>query len=572
MKKFFSIDFWQGGDDREITQRLFVAAFLTSLPMLVFYFEIGSDSSAYYIPMAREFARGNFARAFYPMIPPLFPVLTGILCFLTGLKAFFAAKFISILFKALTIFPLYAFVRDGWRSRRLALFSCLLLIVCPKVLRHAGYGEIDTGKMFFLVCSAWLLLRFFRKPSFRLAVLFGLNGAAMILIRAESLAVMVLLSGVLLTFEVLNGPRHGQRFQFPWKAAVSLVIMGMLISPWVAFEYRMTGYYVTDSRQVDLLNRVVGRDEAASWGKTGDLPDEPPALLHLMEIWSSRATDEAVNDSTGSTLGSVASEIMGGLFEFFVPFLVVGLWVTMRRGRWQRGDWLAVLIWGANTFVFLVAGGFKHTLSRYIMQALPLTLPWVAIGLGEACGRLSPKLVKQSMAVLVVVLLLAGNDRVFGDIYAWMSDSEGKAMVEVGGWLRTEGAMMVPDTIVANASTRWHYHPGRLPIVIFGHRRTGGLAETGVLFIKNFARNRFITVEELKEVCAMKNVSFVAADQYLLKYCPDLRQGDRFGELVLMKSFGDNQPVRIFGYLPNLNSRALDGLLAKQVIPLRKSG
>ena len=79
------MDWWIGGSEHQVRRRLFFFALAIPLPMVLFYFEVGSDVGGYYLPMTRAFAHGNFDAAYYPMIPPLMATVAGTVSFAKSL-------------------------------------------------------------------------------------------------------------------------------------------------------------------------------------------------------------------------------------------------------------------------------------------------------------------------------------------------------------------------------------------------------------------------------------------------------------------------------------------------------
>ncbi len=67
--------------------------------------QITSDAARYYGPLAREFGEGNYQRAFFHMVPPLTPLLAGLLV-KAGIDAFAALKLVSCFFYLVAMRPL----------------------------------------------------------------------------------------------------------------------------------------------------------------------------------------------------------------------------------------------------------------------------------------------------------------------------------------------------------------------------------------------------------------------------------------------------------------------------------
>lgn len=72
---------------------LFVAALLLTVLPVLLTGQPMRDVAARYAPMARAFAEGDWAFAFHPRIPPLFPLFAGVLASF-GLEPFGAPNWL----------------------------------------------------------------------------------------------------------------------------------------------------------------------------------------------------------------------------------------------------------------------------------------------------------------------------------------------------------------------------------------------------------------------------------------------------------------------------------------------
>lgn len=115
----------------------FLLALMLALPLVFLTTVPPVDVASRYVPMATAFADGNWAYAFHPRVPVLFPVLGGGFVFLTGCDGFFGVKLASTLLFALAVFPLFAlFLRI--LSRKYAVWGGDLLSVLPSAAAIRG--------------------------------------------------------------------------------------------------------------------------------------------------------------------------------------------------------------------------------------------------------------------------------------------------------------------------------------------------------------------------------------------------------------------------------------------------
>lgn len=254
--------------ERRFLLGVFGLGLLLCLPMILCERVPTQDTASRYIPMIRELAAGNWRNAFCPRIQPLFPCIGAVLACL-GIPSFTAAKTASTLLFALGVFPVYAIHRDTF-GRTIGRWATVLYMLSPRLVRYGGSGLRDSGKTLFLLAAGYGLITFRRKPSWEAAAWAGGGCVGMILIRGDGLVVAAVSLVVLLLLDLLAAP--GRRFRFPARAIGTVAAVGLLISPWVLYEYRVTGVPVTDSRQIPLIRKAF-----AAVGI--QLPDNPGRLL-----------------------------------------------------------------------------------------------------------------------------------------------------------------------------------------------------------------------------------------------------------------------------------------------------
>ncbi|MFO7821127.1 MAG: glycosyltransferase family 39 protein, partial [Lentisphaeria bacterium] len=102
------------------------------------------------------------------------------------MDAYTAGKLLAILFFALTVFPLYALIKNVF-STKTAVIACMLFVLCSRIMRYAGDGLLSTGKIFFLVSLAWVLYEIAVRPRWYKPLLLGGIAAGLSLIRAEGI-------------------------------------------------------------------------------------------------------------------------------------------------------------------------------------------------------------------------------------------------------------------------------------------------------------------------------------------------------------------------------------------------
>lgn len=96
--------------------------------------------------MAEEFAAGNWAEAFHPRFGVGMPVVSGLVCLLTGLNGLSASAAVSSFAWAWGLFPVWL-MADRMFGRRTAWFAFALYLICPQPLLWGIKGLREPFKM-----------------------------------------------------------------------------------------------------------------------------------------------------------------------------------------------------------------------------------------------------------------------------------------------------------------------------------------------------------------------------------------------------------------------------------------
>lgn len=151
VKAYFGRDFWAGPRAPVVVAA--VAFVLYAILAIAFYPWTNFDVINRYAIMAEEFADGNFKMAFHPRFGVFFQVLTGTLCWVTGISGLVSCQLVSTAGWCFAAVPLWHF------ARRLGGVSCawwsvFLLFLVPEYLFYAGTGLRDGVKIFAFAAIA----------------------------------------------------------------------------------------------------------------------------------------------------------------------------------------------------------------------------------------------------------------------------------------------------------------------------------------------------------------------------------------------------------------------------------
>ncbi len=172
----------------------FLAALLLAVPLAFFADMPERDIATRYAPMAEAFAEGQWAYAFHPRIPVLYPALCGVLVRIGGITGFTAAKTLSTVCFAATVFPLFSVMKRIY-GERAACGALLVYIVNPFLLRFAGTGLRENMKCLLLVLIVHAIFLILEDPdSFARHLYLGLGSGFAMITRSE----MILFCGIVL--------------------------------------------------------------------------------------------------------------------------------------------------------------------------------------------------------------------------------------------------------------------------------------------------------------------------------------------------------------------------------------
>ncbi|MCF6175977.1 MAG: glycosyltransferase family 39 protein [Victivallaceae bacterium] len=343
---------------------------------ILFCIDVYDDIAKCYGPEARAFGRGDWANAFEDRIPPLMPSLAGCLSYL-GMHPFSALIFFSGLFYIIATFPLFALLKQFLKREELAAWGCLMYLLAPKIIRFSCTGLLNSGKIFFLLWSIWLVLSFFHKKSWFKITLLGIALAGLTLIRGEGLVYMPLILGwvaILLWREnsykisvklLVNGGRY---------ILVAFVVMLGFISPQLYRMYRTTGYPVTDSRQVKTIKNMFKK------GSTH-------------RTWDTARTHKTRSQLIVSKLWRLVTASIRGSYSIYLILAIIGLAVIIRRKEFIFEYWLlfSVIIFNTVLFASVVIAYRYFTINVLLLMPLTVTgVKFIWDLMGKAIPRPTP--------------------------------------------------------------------------------------------------------------------------------------------------------------------------------------
>ncbi len=385
----------------------FLLALMLALPLVFLTTVPPVDVASRYVPMATAFADGNWAYAFHPRVPVLFPVLGGGFVFLTGCDGFLGVKLASTLLFALAVFPLFAlFLRI--LSRKYAVWGVIFYLFCHLLLQYAGEGVRDNGKTLSIALAAWALLSLWDSRDVRWYLLLGAAVGLGFLFRTELLVV----GGCLLLTAAV---RECWKRRLPWRSCLGGVVVLLMLTPVTAVNRHFTGYPVPDVR----LALWLQAREAQIAAPRASVEEKPvtsaavPGRPDSRNRTHSRLMESGAPPVVQRNLD--AGEYLGDLFRgFYPPFLLpvlLGIAWRVSRRCWSSKETLLVCIVVGNALVtallIILGERYWYISRRYLLPVAPLLFGWsgyFAVSLWDFCRERWPKWFPVGTGVLIFVV------------------------------------------------------------------------------------------------------------------------------------------------------------------------
>jgi len=491
------------------------------------------------------------------MISPGLVTAAGLLSLQGYLDAFTAAKIISALFFAVTVFPLF-YLHKRILDRRIAIVAVILFVFCSAMLRYAGSGLQETGKTFFFILSVYALVRSIdqRKWAFVMLLIFGISG--LVLIRPEGFVIGALLF-VYFIFYDIKGIGNKKNYEFPKKSIIALLMVFVICTPWMLYEYRTAGYFVPHVRVADALEQCLPEEIKALVKNPSPvlMPDvqiSPEDNFNIYDFSSEKMMNQSLWDR-------MFRPVFKGFFRIYLLFAIIGAYLRIRRKEWLRLDTvlLSLVILHTMMMIFLPGGGW--VLARYIIPAMPLVLGWSAIGVLMILDFLRVKL--NGQRVITALVLLAGVLLIWDGMYDIrptlneVKKAKELNTLESALWLRENASIFLPANWARLEPTRDHYYNGRKPTVLTTNVYLTYLADAATVPPTYFKKN--YSFDDLISVCKKKRVNFIILDPELKKICPELKSNQDVTNYFkpLFHASNPKYGLQILGFNANINQSSI---------------
>ena len=309
---------------RKVFALALVLGIFCSASYVLFLSDIYRDTAYVYAVFARAFGNGNFSEAIATKVPMLNIVLSAVLVFF-GVEAAQALTIVAGIFYLAACFPLRSLL-ERYVSPLAAAWGCVLYISAPKMIRFACAPLLESSRIFCLLTAVLYFLRNTDEPKVKNAVLFGVSAGLIAVSRGEGLVVTFALLGAYLFYVKFFGRQVAWKKQFAtW--VIALFCCFVSVSPFCAMNYSKSGYFVTDMRMVEVVEKL-----------TGSAKQDPLSLT--TPRWSSGYVSE--HDARVWRIKHGFACLIRGGYELFWVFAILGGVLIIRQKRWKSDYWVFI--------------------------------------------------------------------------------------------------------------------------------------------------------------------------------------------------------------------------------------
>jgi len=507
---------------KQCHDKIFLGAVLLGIVLMalhvIFNNYIDDDTAKYYAPMARAFAEGNYERAFYDMIPPLMPVIGGIVAKVLPLDAFSCLILISGLFFVASLYPLRRFLLN-FVSPQLASWGCVAYICVPRLIDYAGAGLLTTGKLFFLIWAIVLIIDYAKEHKVSKLVWLGANLAGLSLIRGEGVIYIPFLfiwAVILLKKSIDPADKHRFRKFFIQTSRAAIIVGGVLLlclSPRMYQMQREFGAPVLDSRQagrfketVRAVKRILGDDVKT----TTDLSTVDKVETHT-NIPPNVNADIDDSPLTPHNLRETLKRFLNGSYQIYLVFSIIGIILVICKKRWSSLHTFAITLIIFNAIIFIPIAIASRYYTINIIMFLPFTLVAVQSIYARCNSRNTLLLFRGVISLVLLVQVVKGSKHIRKKKYLF---NEYK---QVGEWINAHRSDFVKDTpvILPKNMMYQNYQPGTDLIIASRKVQTAYWAKADHIGLNDLV---FDEQNFLKYIQGNK-VDLIVAEANLLEYC-----------------------------------------------------
>jgi 4-amino-4-deoxy-L-arabinose transferase-like glycosyltransferase len=356
------------------------------------YYCITSDGVVY-LRAADDFYRGDFDAALSSVYPPGYPLLVAAVYPLIG-DWELAGQLLSLLFGVLLLFPLYWIFREVFGEGP-ALIACFLAAISPFLALYSVHVRSESTYLFLSALAVYLFLSAIETQRVWSWFWGGVVAGYAYLVRPEAIGFLILIPAVALLCWLSQ-----KRIDLShWATTFALLSFGFLLFslPYVVYLSGDTGRFGAISRKAGITLAINLKESGAL--EEGDLQQDADLDSFVFTDYVRQHPIRYLKQVALSAIPALGV-YFEALYYAYVPFLLLGIFVALRNKAWTKPELL--LVGFALFYVF----GFAliYVKRRYALQAVPISLGWVAVGMVYTWKKLRTNFADRKATVLAVSL------------------------------------------------------------------------------------------------------------------------------------------------------------------------
>jgi len=492
-----------------------------------------NDVAFYYGRMVLQFADRNWAGAFHHMIPPLVPAMAGLIASV-GVPAYMALKIVSGVFMLLSFYPLFRIVEHLY-NRQWAQWACLLMLLCPRLLRYSTRGLLENAKVFFLLLLSWTMLMWPHWSWKRRSIVLGLGVAGLSLVRGEG---VILAAGFVAFAILLSLKQPGQQRRQSLLALTTAILLALgLCLPWLCYEKQITGYWSLDSRQIYQAQAMLSRFGFAAT-PVSLYPEPVPGIEALIPEQRSNQL----------TWGRNLRQVWTGLFPPYALLAIIGIFRHRRQWCWIDTLFAGIIV--GNAAIFASSG---YITSRYIIPTVPFLLLWVLDGGTAALTLLKSQLARwltppQQQRIFGVVGTLVAAVCLFDGLNklrpSWPLQPDAPRLI--GNYIAEHRDQLQFNPAPPLTSGTWgtEYFTGKYPVLMGNAPAVAFWSDSDYVSLSSHHQYSYAA---LVETARRYNVDLLAITSKFLRRCPEFASANvHFAPLEIATTASELQVYRFY--------------------------
>ena len=145
-----------------------------------------------YLQSAQAFVQNGFHAAFNTYPWPFYSILIGIISLFTSLSLENAAFFLNFILTTTIILSFILLIKELGGDRQTQIFAAIVILLFPYLNHDRDNILRDFGYYAFTLISLLMFIRFFKKPDFRIACMWGISAIIATLFRVEGFVLLAL--------------------------------------------------------------------------------------------------------------------------------------------------------------------------------------------------------------------------------------------------------------------------------------------------------------------------------------------------------------------------------------------